>query len=172
MGTLECRIELKKESGLTLTTTDAEGKTTRTIVLDDTSITMTVKGQSKTSTIVQTDENVEITCTNFKVTADKVTVNAKDGAAVESKKAIDLKGDEVSVSAQKDVGITGKNTNIESKAISSVKGKKVDVEAKAGVEIKGNLVKVDSKASLTLEAKGIASLKGSMAKVGTMVKLG
>jgi hypothetical protein len=60
--TLFCRIELNKQKGIIISVENEQGQTVQTAELDGSSITLTCKGSSATSTIVQTPESVAIKC--------------------------------------------------------------------------------------------------------------
>ena len=69
MGKLVCTVEMDKEKGVTVKVENAEGKITQTVVMDGTSITFKVQGNSETSTVVQKEDSITITCKDFKVDA-------------------------------------------------------------------------------------------------------
>ena len=69
MGTLVCTVELDKEKGVTVKVENADDQITQTVVMDGTSITITVKGSEETSTYVQKQDSVIITCKDFTVDA-------------------------------------------------------------------------------------------------------
>jgi hypothetical protein len=92
MGTLVCRIELNKQSGITVTVENADGQITQTIHLDGNAITTTCKGTMDstvitqrpntiiteckgaiaTSTITQVADAITIKCNNFTVDAQEI----------------------------------------------------------------------------------------------------
>jgi hypothetical protein len=83
---LECTITLDKNGGVNVTVFDEKGKVTQTVVMDGTTITLTVAGENEkeTSRIVQTKAGVTITCGLFEVVADEVKVTTKGDLALTS----------------------------------------------------------------------------------------
>src|SRR5512140_2745539 len=77
MGKLVCTIELDKVKGVTVKVEDPDGQITQTITMDSKSITTEMKNSSATSTIVQKAESVTVTCQDFKVDADTITLLSK-----------------------------------------------------------------------------------------------
>ena len=171
MGTLICRVELSKETGLTITANDPEGNVTQTIVMDGKSITMTVKGK-KTSTITQTEEAINLKCTEFTVEAESVSVKSKKESTYESGKDHTIKGDGVSLTAQKSADISGQDVAVDAEKGVALSGMEVTAEGTQSAKMSGAMVDVEAKGQLALNANGAAELKGTATTVGGMVKLG
>ena len=71
-------VKWNSETGLLLTVDDKKGKISQTIALDGKQIVQTCKNDSDTCTIVQTPDSATITCKNFSVKADKISLDAKE----------------------------------------------------------------------------------------------
>ena len=172
MGTLTCTVEISKETGVTITTEDADEKLTQTIVMDGKSITMTVKGEESTSTITQTDGSVAISCGEFTVEAETVTVKAEKESVYESGEDHTITGDAVSVSANQAAEISGQEVAVSGQNAVELSGMEVTLEWTQSTEMSGTMVTVEAKGQLGLKATGAAELKGAATSVGGMVKLG
>jgi hypothetical protein len=199
MTTLYCRIELKKDKGITVKVEDPQGQITQTVELDGASkfIKITCKDQENTSTITQRPDGIKIECKKFEIAAETVTVTSTketlhksdDTLTIQSAKAMTLKTDDaLSATATKDFSAKGQNLTgkadskaaiqgmtLELKADQSAKlaGAQVEVSGQATIEIKGApSVKVESSGMLNLEGQ-MTTLKGQMTTVqGSLVKLG
>jgi hypothetical protein len=188
MGTLVCRVELNKETGVTITVENADDGITQTAVLDGTAITFTCAG-SDTSTITQKCDSVAIECKDFSVMADtvkvestkdtehkssgKMTVKSTQDMSLDStgkldaKAAMDFTAEGLSFTAKgtTDAKIEGLNAELKGTAKAVVKGGMVELSGDAMADVKGPMIKV--------AASGILDLNGSMTKIGGgMVKLG
>lgn len=199
MAKLICTIEMDKEKGLILTTEDKEAKITQTVTMDGESITLEVKGSGATSTIVQKQDSVTVTCKAFVLKAETIEVTSSktskwksdDTFALESTKAFTLtSADELTQKAAKDASLSSdKAVSLKAAAKFSVEGADVQVEGKSGsVALKAPSVKVDgtkdvavaaaqvkvtAQAQLALKSDGMAELKGGMTTVaGSMVNVG
>ncbi len=200
MGKLVCTVELDKEKGVTVKVENAEGKITQTVVMDGTSITIKVEGSKETSTYVQKEDSVTVTCKDF-------TVDATGTLTLKSAKASSWTSQDVlSLESTKDMTFTSKakltqsatqdaklstnaNMAIEATQKLDMKGMQTSLTAsggdnklegvnlkmagKAQAELKAPMTKVAADAKLGLESSGMAELKGSMTTVGgSLVKLG
>lgn len=189
MSTLVCRVELNKETGITITVENAADNITQTAVLDGTTITLTCAGQQETSTITQACESIEIRCKSFTVDAETVTVKStKDtehtsgakltvkstqdmsldsGAKLALKATGDLTADGLNVTASgtTDAKLKGLNVEVAGTTKAVVKGLAVELSGDATADVKGPMIKVN--------ASGILDLQGSMTNVkGSLVKIG
>jgi hypothetical protein len=200
MGKLVCTVELDKEKGITVKVENAEGKITQTVVMDGTSITLKVQGNSETSTVVQKEDSVTITCKDFTVDATG-TLTLKSAKAsswasqdilkVESTKDMTLatkakltqsatqdaklsSNANVTVEATSKLDLKGMQTNLTASAgDNTVEGVNLKMSAKAQAELSAPMTKVSGQGKLGLESSGIAELKGSLTTVGgALVKLG
>lgn len=199
MGKLVCTVEMDKEKGVTVKVENAEGKITQTVVMDGTSITLKVQGNSETSTVVQKEDSVTITCKDFTVDATG-TLTLKSAKAsswasqdilkVESTKDMTLDSKakftqssaqdaslsskaNVSVAATSNLELTGLKTSVAAKTDNVLEGTNLKMSAKAQAELSSPMTKVAGTGKLGLESSGIAELKGSMTTVGgALVKLG
>ncbi len=199
MGKLICTIDLDKEKGLVVTVEDPDGKLSQTVTLDGKSITMEVKSDSDTSTIVQKPDAITITVKAFTLDAETITLQSKkestwtsdDTLEVESSKTMKLvssaklvqkstqdlelsSGAKVEVKATQDLTLEGNQGKITAKGGPlQLEGVKLEMQGKSQVDLKGPLIKVAADGQLGLESSGIAELKGSMTSVsGSLVKLG
>ena len=91
MATLICTIELDKAQGLTIKVEDPDGKLTQTVTIDGKAITLEVKGDSDTSTVVQKPDSVTITCKAFTVEADTITLKSKKASEWKSEDTLDAR---------------------------------------------------------------------------------
>ncbi|MBJ6765245.1 hypothetical protein DRW03_28715 [Corallococcus sp. H22C18031201] len=200
MGTLVCKIELDKEKGITVQIDNADDQITQTMHLDGTSITIKVKGPSETSTIVQKADSIVVTCKDFTLDTDTITMKSKSTSAWTSQ-------DTLSVKSTKDMSLTtnakltqtatsdaklssSANVNIEATSNLAMKGNMaasmvtsggeakvqgvtLKLAGQAQSELSGAMTKVSATGKLDLEASGLANLKGSITSVGgSLVKLG
>lgn len=199
MGKLICTVEMDKEKGLILTTHDKKGEILQTVTMDGESITLEVKGKAETSTVVQKQDSVTVTCKAFVLKAETIEVSSsktsswksEDTFALESTKAFTLDSkDTLSLEAAKAASLkSGKAMTLEATEALSVKGKQVSVEGTTGpVGLKAPSVTLDGEEEVTLEAPmvkalaeallaiktdGQAEFKGGMVKVsGSMVNVG
>lgn len=196
MGALMCRVELNKADGITITVQNDEGKITQTVVMDGTTMILTCKGESDTSTITQVCDGVTVKCKNFTVDSETILLKStKDTTAeVGGKTAVTSTGDismssdaKVATKATGDWTAEGMNLTAEGKTKATLKGTETTVQgtskatltaAQAAVngdaklDVSSAMIKVASSAMLTLEGQ-MTSLKGQMTTVsGQMVTLG
>jgi hypothetical protein len=199
MGTLVCKIELDKTKGITVTVENADGQITQTLTMDGTSITTQVKGQSDTSTIVQKADSIVVTCKDFTLDTETITMKSSKASAwtsqdtlkVTSTKDMTLTSSaKLTQSATQDAKLTS-SANVTVEATSALKASgmtaalsatggeaKVDgltlkLSGQTNAEMAGAMAKVSAQGSLSLESTGIAKLQGSMTTVGgSLVKLG
>lgn len=199
MAKLICTIDLDKEKGLIVTVEDPDGKLTQTVTLDGKSITLEVKSDSDTSTIVQKPDAVSVTCKAFTVEADTITLQSKKESAWTSEKTLELESTEdmtltssgkLTQKSTKDA-VLSSGANLEVKATQKLKlegmegqltasggplkleGVKLEMKGKSQAELGAPLIKVAAQGQLGLESSGVAELKGSMTSVsGSLVKLG
>lgn len=199
MGKLVCTIELDKEKGITVKVEDPDGQVTQTITMDSKSITTEMKNSSHTSTVVQKPESVTITCQDFKVDADTVTLLSKKASKWTSQQTLKLESTQdmtftssakLTQSATQDAKLSSStNVNIEATSQLGLKGMQASMQATGGeakvsgvtlklagqaqAEMSSPMTKVSGQGQLSLESSGIADLKGSMTNVGgSLVKLG
>jgi phosphotransferase system HPr-like phosphotransfer protein len=198
MGALVCRVELNKESGLTFTVENEDGKITQTAVLDGDTITITCKGDQETSTIIQKPESIEIKCKDFTLDATNITCTSKEKSTYESEGTMDIKstkdmilkssgkltgqatsdtdisGSKVSISAQGKAELKGADTSvIATTGKAEVKGMDLKLSGTTKAEMDGLKVAISSNTMLDLKATGIVNLEGQMANVkGTLTKVG
>ena len=197
MGALVCRVKLNKESGLTFTVENKDGKITQTAVLDGKTITITCKGDKETSTITQKPDGISIQCKDFVLDAETITCKSTKNSVYKSDEKIDIEstidmnlkssakltgqatsdtkisGKKVSLSANSKAELSGANTSISATGKTEVKGMDLKLSGTTKAEMDGLQVKISSKGILDLEATGIVNLKGQMANVkGTLTKVG
>lgn len=199
MSTLTCRIELNKERGVTVKVLDQQGQVTQTLEMNGETIKLTCQGSSEeeTSVITQKTDGIEMTCKEFKVTAETVSIKSSKDTTLESEEKFDIKStkemtldskDKLTAQATSDLALSGDNVKASAKSKGELAGMNVDIKATQGlkasggqselsgtqqIEIKGApIVKVASSGTLNLEGQAV-TLKGTVNNVqGTMVKLG
>ncbi|HYI00517.1 hypothetical protein [Hyalangium sp.] len=200
MGKLVCTVELDKEKGVTVKVENADDQITQTVVMDGTSITITVKGSEETSTYVQKQDSVVITCKDFTVDATGTLTlksakasswNSQDVLTVESTKDMSLtsqakltqkaaqdatlKSDaKVAIEAAMNLDLKGMQTTlVASGGENKIEGLTLKMEGKTQAELSSAMTKVSGQGKLGLESSGVAELKGAMTTVGgSLVKLG
>jgi hypothetical protein len=197
VGKLACKIEMKKEGGITISIESADGKNKHNIVISEESIVTTVKG-TKESTITQkNDGSITIKCVDFTLDAETITCKSSkatkhtssDTTTIESTKDMTistsaaltakatgdakLSGKGVTIEALQDAKMSGLNVKHEAKVGAEMKGVTVKVDGTGQVEVGGTLVKVASKTQLALEGTVMAELKGPITQLGgPVIKLG
>ncbi len=198
---LSCKIELNKTSGITVTVTDADKKITQTITMDGNKLTIKVKGDKATSTIIQDQESIAISCDKFTLDAKTITCTSeeatkhvsKDVFGVESTKDLTLKSEAKIVgSATGDMALTGQNFTATGKTEAGmyggtgtagafratasdacVEGMAVALTGNTEAELSSPSTTVEGQGTLTLTSSGQAKLQGNMTEVGgSMVKIG
>lgn len=199
MGKLVCTIELDKEKGVTVKVEDPDGQVTQTITMDSKSITTEMKNSSKTSTVVQKAESVTVTCQDFTVDADTVTLKSKKASSWTSQDTLKLESTKdmtftssakLTQSATQDAKLSSSaKVSIEATSQLALKGMQASMAASGGeakvegvtlkltgqgqAELSAPMAKVAATGKLSLESSGLADLKGSMTTVGgALVKLG
>lgn len=173
MGTLVCRAELNKTKGLILTVENGDDGITQTIVMDGTSITTTVAGSSETSTITQRQDSIAIACKNFKLEADTISCKSTQATSHESGMDFEIKsGKDLNVSATAKGAYSAMNTTMESTAKTEIKGNMLDMNGTLSAELKGGGIKLSATGLMDLIANGIATLKGSVVNISSIIKLG
>jgi hypothetical protein len=199
MGKLVCTIELDKEKGITVKVEDPDGQITQTITMDSKSITTEMKNSSATSTIVQKAESVTVTCQDFTVDADTVTLKSKktslwtsqDTLTLESTKDMTFTSNaKLTQSALQDAKLSSNaQVSVEASSTLAMKGLQASLKATGGeakvegvtlklagqgqAEMSAPMAKVSATGQLNLESSGLANLKGSLTNVGgSLVKLG
>jgi hypothetical protein len=173
MGKLVCRVELDKTKGIVLTVENGQGKITQTIVMDGTSITTTVKGQSDTSKITQKDNSIEIDCKNFTLNADTIHCKSKGATSHESGQNFEIKsGQNINATATGDAKYKAMNTAVESTAETKISGMTVKLSGTTSAEVKGASVTVEATGMMDLKSSGIANIKGSIVNIKDIVNIG
>lgn len=200
MGTLVCTVEMDKQKGVTVKVENADDSITQTVVMDGTSITITVKGSEETSTIVQKQDSVTITCKDFTVDAtgtltlksakesqwtsqDIVKVEStKDMTFTSSAKLTQSASQDAKLSSNAKIAIEA-TQNLDMKGMQTsltgtggetkIEGLTLKMSGKTQAELSSAMTKVSGQGQLGLESSGVAELKGSMTTVGgSLVKLG
>ena len=200
MGTLVCKIELDKVKGITVQVDNADDQITQTVVMDGTSITITVKGPQETSTVVQKQDSIVVTVKDLTFDTDTITMKSKGVSQWTSQDTLTVKSTKdmtfntsakLTQTATSDAKLSSSaNVNIEATSKLAMKGNmgaemvtsggeaKVDgvtlkLAGKTTAEMSGAMTKVTATGKLDLEASGMANLKGSITSVGgSLVKLG
>lgn len=135
MGALKCTITMDKTLGVVIQVEDPDASAKQTISLLKDSIVLTVAGSAATSVITQKADLVSIKCKTFSVEADDVTCKSKMTSTF---------------AASTDMKISGTSS--------------VAVEGMTA-KFSGTTVSVTAQGTLTAEATGPATLKGSVANV-------
>ena len=192
MGTLVCTVEMDKTAGTTVTVDNADDSITQTIVMNGTSIVITVKGSSDTSTYTQTAEKVAVVCKQFEVTASEtITMTSTKGSTYESQDVLTVKSaKDMTVSSDADINASATNIKATGSSKVSLSGGgqstldlasssaalasiKVEATGQSEVAVSGPQVNIKADATLNAESSGIATLKGSVTNVqGSLVNLG
>ena len=200
MGTLVCKIELDKVKGITVQVDNADDQITQTVVMDGTSITITVKGPQETSTFVQKQDSIVVTVKDLTFDTDTITMKSKGVSQWTSQDTLTVKSTKdmtftssakLTQTATSDAKLASSaNVAIEATSKLAMKGNmgaemvtsggeaKVDgvtlkLAGKTTAEMSGAMTKVTATGKLDLEASGMANLKGSITSVGgALVKLG
>lgn len=173
MGTLVCRAELNKKEGLILTVENGDDGITQTIVMDGTSITTTVAGSSQTSTITQHQDSIAIACKTFTLDAETITCNSTQATSHESGMDFKIKsGKDLNVSATAKGAYSATNSTMESTAKTEIKGNMLNMDGTVSAELKGGSIKLSATGIMDLIASGIATLKGSVVNISSIIKLG
>jgi hypothetical protein len=197
MGTLVCKIELNKTTGIKITVENADGKITSTIHMDGSKILTTVKGEQETSTIEQKPESITIKCKDYTLEATgTITCKSQKATKFESQDTFDikstkdctiktdaklveeatqdasLKGMNVKIEAKTNFEAKGTNTKVEGTAKGDYKAAQIKIEGSAQTDMKGAIVKVAADGMMNVEGQ-LTTLKGQMTNVqGSLVKLG
>jgi hypothetical protein len=173
MGKLVCRVELDKTKGIVLTVENGDGKITQTIVMDGTSITTTVKGQTEKSTITQKDNGIQIDCKTFTVNAETITCKSTGKTSHESEQDFTIKSSQkINASATADAKYTAMNTTLESTSESKISGITLKLSGTASAELKGPSITVDATGMMDLKSSGIVNLKGTIVNIKDIVNIG
>jgi hypothetical protein len=199
MGSLDCKIELDKQKGITVTVVNSDGKITQTVTMDGTTLTIQVQGQNDTSSWTQKQDSIAIKCKTFTLDAETITCKSTKATDHESQDAFTVKSTKdmtwqsqakIVGTATSDMNLSGQNVAIAANQALSGKGPTgVTIEASGGdaqlhgmtVTLKGDTgaklqgLTVDIKADTQLNAEGtaMATLKGQMASLsGSLVKIG
>jgi hypothetical protein len=214
---LTCTIGLTKSGGIKLTVKDGIANITQTIEMDGAAITTTVQGPTSTSTVTQKDASLvyevkgpqktskveqiatglTITCDNFTVDAETITMkSSKDethtvsgkldiqatgnasistdaALALESKGATSIKSTQAtSIEATQNFSAQGQNVTLKGLANATVQATATAAMKGAKVEITGQ-AQASVAAPITDIGQSVTTVKGQMVKVeGTLVKLG
>jgi len=174
-----CSIEVSKTAGFSFKLQNDTGKTTQTITLDGTTLTITVKGEKSTSTVTQTAEQIELKVvgeqdtSTLTQTADQVEIKVKtfkvDAETVEikSSKTSSYEATEtLAMKSTKDMTIasSAKLAVSSTSDMSLASSAKLDQSATADATLKGNNTTVE--AMLKLTAKGSSEVAVSGTKIG------
>lgn len=194
MGTLVCTLEMSKESGVTITVTNADDSITQTVTMDGTTLQLKVAGSEETSTYTQTSDAIKIECKDFTLTAkNSITCTANEGKILHQAKqdTFTIKSDAKDMTLESGAKITGKAT-----ADMALSGANIKAEAQTGVTVKGGAkvevsgpqlslkgtakaemaapqVTVKADAQLSAESSGMATLGGSLTTIkGSLINAG
>lgn len=184
MTKLVCTLEMSKERGVTITVANAEGEITQTLTMDGTTVTLTVKGASETSSWTQKAESIAIACKDFTLAAsNSITCTAAKTASYASTEG-DTKvtsGADLVQEATGDVSVSAANIALAATGAATMKGNTAAVtgqqslalEGAAEASLTGAKVSVTADGQLALESSGVAALKGSMTTIGgSLIKAG
>lgn len=194
---LTMHVTLDKKGGATLKLENPDKKTTQTISLDGTALTMKVQGEEDTSTYTQVADTVTIEAKHIKLKAETITAtstkesswSSDDTLALSSKKDMTLKTDAAwSLTAAKDASADADNIKATAKQAANIKGTDVSVSGTSSltgkaprtaltgdtsVTIKGASIKVQASAALNCESSATANFKGALVNIsGSLIKVG
>jgi hypothetical protein len=145
--TLICRIDLNKKEGMALHVTDEQTGATQAVVLDGSSLTLTVSGKDENTktTIFQNDQDIKISCKTFILEAETINCSSQQDSNYESAQALKIKSQgALDVTSQSDL-------------------------SQSAV---GNVKLCTGSGQLNLETSGVATLKGAITQVQGKVSLG
>lgn len=189
MGTLVCRIELDKNSGITMTVENKDGKITQRVVMNGDAITLTSQGEQDTSTITQTPDSVAIRCKNFTLETETTTCKSTKDTLHRSDQKFDIQsaqnltlktdqeatlqatgdnkisGKNVQVTADTNADISGNNSTVTGTQKAKMTGAQAEVNGSTKAELKGGIVKASATGVLTAEGM-TTQIKGTMVKIG------
>jgi hypothetical protein len=193
---LECRIELNKKDGVTVTVIGEDTKKTQVIRLDGDKVTITVKDGSNTSTYVQMPDSISMKCKTFSVDAEVIntkstkrtlvvsdgdfTVNSKDklalngssDVAVVASKALDLTASTLTAKGTTSATVQSQTVTVKGDSKATLTAATTEVKGSSATNIDGMTVNI--KASTTMNVQGMTTnVKGQMTNVkGSLVSLG
>lgn len=194
MGKLVCIVEMDKLTGAKVTVTDEEKKFSQVLHMDGTGLTITVKGDGKTSIIEQKPGRIFMKAEEIELDAQTFTMKSKqgtwDGQNTTIKASSDLKLDSkgpLSANATADLSLQGQNANLKAVAAAKVEGMTVEVKGQTSLkteglstsikgtqlQLEGTVVSLKGTAQLGCESSGMATFKGSMTQIqGALVSIG
>ncbi|AKQ65484.1 hypothetical protein A176_002396 [Myxococcus hansupus] len=198
MAKLICTIELDKEKGLTLKVEDPDGKVSQTLTLDGTALTLEVKSDSDTSTVVQKADSITLTCKALTVDAENITLQSKKGSVWKSQETLQVESakdmsftssEKLTQKATGDASLTSEGkVAVKATEALALEGKQVQVEAKSGpltlkspklelsgkeTQMEGATLKVSTSGDFEVSSKGVATLEGSTVNIsGNSINLG
>lgn len=145
--TLICRIDLSKKDGMGLHVEDEQTGATQSVVLNGSSLTLTVSGKDEKTktTIFQDDQDVKISCKTFILEAETIHCSSEQDSRYESAQALKIKSQgALDVTSASDLSQTAV----------------------------GNVKLATDSGQLNLETSGVATLKGAITQVQGKVSLG
>lgn len=159
MGTFICRIEMNKETGITIKVDNPDASIVQTIFMDGTAITTTVKGPTDTSTITQKQDSIAIKCKTYTLDAETITCKSTKDTKHESMQNFNIK-------SLQDTKLTA-SMNLEQKATLDAKMSGLNIEIKGSVSTKvSSGAMLEAKGQLTTLEGSITNIKGSLIKIG------
>ncbi|HEY2027915.1 MAG TPA: hypothetical protein VGH20_01790 [Myxococcales bacterium] len=195
---LVCTVTLDKAKGITVQIDNADDGITQIVALDGKTLTLTVKDSSNTSTYVQKTDSIAITCNDFSVDAETVTLKSKKASSWTSQDTLSLNSTKdmtfdskakLTGDAASDLALSAKN-NLSAEATNAlslqgmsaamkattqaaeVSGTTLKLSGKAQADMDGAMIKVAATGQLDLQATGMTNVKGAMTNVSGLVKLG
>ena len=160
--TLNCFIDLGKDSGLTLTVKDLLGTVTQTVEMNGTKIIITVKGLTSTSTITQSEDTLELKMAG---PAQTSTVTQKADSVVVKCSTFEVDADTITLKSTADTSATAtgklKLTSTQDMSLSS--SQKLTASSVADMSLSATQ-------ALSASATGDAKLSGQNVTVSGMMK--
>lgn len=197
MAPLICEIKMSKESGITVTVLNELAQITQTIHMDGEAITTKVQGPLETSTIVQKQDSIAITCKTFTLDAETITCTSTmdtkhtsrqkymvestqdysvtSQANITNKASLDhsLSGMNVKATANINANIKALNFDIKADVSGKISALMLDESAIAQAKLSAAMVDVSAQGMLKCASGGITDIKGSLVTVsGGLIKLG
>ena len=193
---LECRIELNKKDGVTVTVIGEDTKKTQVIRLDGDKVTITVKDGTNTSTYIQMPDAISVKCKTFSVDADEIntksvkrtmlvsdgdfTISSKDkfalngsaDVAIVANKALDLTASTLMAKGDTSAIVQSKTVTVKGDTKATLTAATTEVKGSSATNIDG--MSINIKASTTMNVQGLTTnVKGQMTNVkGSLINLG
>ena len=113
MSTLLCRVELNKNSGITITVDNSNGEICHTMIINDNAITLRSESANNTSVITQTPEKIAINCKAFELKADTIVCDSETTTQLSAGEDFKVTSNSnINLTANQSADIKGSNINL------------------------------------------------------------